>query len=229
LSFLSNYPVVYTRKGGGMDIGNFPRMHPLNDKKYALDVVRNPEKYMFELKWDGWSCLGGIEKRGGEVVLVSKEGARYGGFREIREQIANLGLDTVIFDGELVALDEQGNAWFDGVNRRGVKQYYYIFDLLEINNIEVYRLPRWERKIALQGLLAELTNANNSVLRFVEDYEGREASGLVERVMAGDLEGLVAKVKDDPYDAQLIKSTVKILKPGYSQKIRRDFRFHKKR
>jgi bifunctional non-homologous end joining protein LigD len=74
--------------------------------------------WMFEPKLDGYRVLARV--RGGKATLTSRGGEDYSrAFPEIVEELELHGAaDTLILDGELVALDEQGRPGFNAIQNR---------------------------------------------------------------------------------------------------------------
>jgi bifunctional non-homologous end joining protein LigD len=85
------------------------------------------------------------------------------------------------------------------------------FDLLWLNDTDLRPLPLKERRHRLQGVLP----AGSSALSLALTVRGRGRE-LFELMRAHDLEGIVAKRLNDPYNSRV--RWLKIKNPDYSQK-----------
>jgi bifunctional non-homologous end joining protein LigD len=110
-----------------------------------------PDKYAFELKWDGIRAIVGLN---GELRVRSRRGWD---MTHLVPQLAQLSIEGV-FDGELVACYEDGLPDFATVCRRiphghrGIPATYVVFDALELDGQDTMRLPHRERRRLLESL-----------------------------------------------------------------------------
>lgn len=121
---------------------------------------------------------------------------------------------NAIFDGEVVAIGEDGLPVFSDLLRRKGHIAYFAFDLLWLNDQDLGDLPLLERKKMLRSILPQ----RSSYIGYVSFVDSR-ARRLFELVKEKDLEGLVAKRKDGKYRPET--RWYKVLNPGYSQKVGR--------
>jgi len=170
----------------------------LGDKPFS-----DPE-WLFEIKWDGVRTLAFL--REGKVRLVSRSGrnvtAEYPEFRDLPKHIA---ANTVILDGEIVTLDENGRSDFQKLqNRIGVSNpsqrlleaiplHYYLFDLLYCNGFDIRKSPLLQRK----ELLRQIVRGENRV-RFSE-HQLEKGEELFAAASDKGLEGIVGKQIESPY------------------------------
>ena len=83
----------------------------------------------------------------GEAILYTRNGLNWSKtFPHIHKSLEGLGLQDAIFDGEIVALDDEGHTDFQKLqNSLKSKQdkflRYYIFDLLYLNGKDLRELP----------------------------------------------------------------------------------------
>jgi bifunctional non-homologous end joining protein LigD len=120
----------------------------------------------------------------------------------------------VVFDGELVCLDEFGRSkFYDLMFRRG-EPFFYAFDLLWHDGEDLRPLPLIERKKRLRRLI----RSQKWPLLYL-DYIAENGSGLFEHSRPLDLEGIIAKRKDSHYHVTEKGSPnwIKIKNPAYSQ------------
>src|SRR5262249_47425993 len=105
----------------------------------------------------------------------------------------------VIFDGEIVALDEQGRPSFQLLqNRWGEPRptlLYYAFDVLYRGGYDLRGVPLEQRKELLRNSLIPTER-----LRVVETF-AEDGLGLYEAVRQSGMEGIVAKRRDSRYDS----------------------------
>jgi bifunctional non-homologous end joining protein LigD len=111
--------------------------------------------------------------------------------------LAALPAQTAILDGELVAMNSAGLPDFDALHRRSTAAplAVWLFDLLELNGLDVCASPLHGRRQTLEDQLAALPH--DGVLRYSESFADPE------RLLAAahdlGLEGVVSKRSDAPY------------------------------
>ena len=123
-------------------------------------MARHPfdsPKHIFELKWDGMRALAFVE--GGEIKRFSRNGrnvtTQFPELAEMPSQVKSRA-GPVVFDGEIVCLDEQNRPNFSLLQQRlqakrvGLKQKYPVnfigFDLLYVKGRSVMKQPLMDRK-----------------------------------------------------------------------------------
>jgi bifunctional non-homologous end joining protein LigD len=167
--------------------------------------------WLFEFKYDGFRALLYVEQ-GTSCRFVSRNGNVLDRFDALCQQVAaELDADDAILDGEVIAADDTGRPQFYDLLRRTRRPAYVAFDLLWLNGVDLRALPLSERRRRLQGILPQQSSVTTEVLSV--HGRGRE---LYELMRAHDLEGIVAKRLDDPYDPHV--RWHKIKNPDYSQK-----------
>ncbi len=117
--------------------------------------------------------------------------------------------EDAILDGELVCLDEAGRPQFNQLLFRRGTPYFVAFDLLWLNGKNLRGLPLFKRKERLKTLIE-----GKPRIGYVSHYPFA-GTALFESVKAHDLEGVVAKKMNSPYDAGT--TWYKIKNPTYSQ------------
>ena len=186
-----------------------PVLHPA-----AFD---HPDWY-FEPKYDGFRGILSITPT--TVTLHSKRGrllTRFGEFsEEVRDQLRSR---DAILDGEILAVDSEGRADFQLLMRSQGSLHYAAFDLLWANGQDLRGLPLVIRKRRLEKLIPEPTPALSRVLTVEKD-----GLALFEAAQRLDLEGIVAKRKADPYEADV--TWYKIKNGAYTQMEGRGDLFH---
>ncbi len=164
--------------------------------------VKSPPRgqWLYEIKFDGFRAL--ALKSGDGVRLLSRNEKDFGGkFPEVLEGIAQLEVQDVMLDGEIVALDTNGRFSFQLLQASDLGQerppiFFYAFDLLQLNGKDLRDRPVTTRKAAL----AKLLKKPPGVLRFSPALSG-EVSVLLKHAQRLGVEGLIGKRKDSVYEA----------------------------
>ena len=183
-----------------------PRVQPIIPT-WRKEPFDDPE-WVFDFKYDGFRGLCYIEQ--GRCRFISRNCNVLSRFEALGEQIAAvLHVDEAITDGEVIAVDETGRPQFYDLVRRAPA--YVAFDILWLNGTDLRSFPLGERRRRLQGILPKGSAIISEALSVAG--RGRE---LFELMREHDLEGIVAKRLDDPYDPRV--RWLKIKNPDYSQK-----------
>jgi bifunctional non-homologous end joining protein LigD len=164
--------------------------------KLALAPPRG--NWIYEIKFDGWRAL--ALKGGRQARLLSRNEKDFGAkFPEIMESVAALDAQDAVLDGEIVALDEKGRSSFQLLQAYELGQerppiFFYAFDILQLNGLDLKDLPLRERKSKLENLLKKPPG----VIRYSAPL-GSEAGPLLEKVRQLGLEGLIGKLEGSVY------------------------------
>ena len=111
-------------------------------------------EWLYEIKWDGYRAL--AAKRGHSVRLLSLKNKNLSNdFPAVMEAVRGVAADTVLIDGEIVAVDKRGCPSFQMLQNRASlgrdwQIVYYAFDLLELEGEDWKARPLTERKRRLQ-------------------------------------------------------------------------------
>jgi bifunctional non-homologous end joining protein LigD len=177
-----------------------PMLATLADRPFS-----GPE-WTFEPKLDGVRTLAFL--RDGACRLASRRGSdQTGEFPAVAAELAADHRGDVVFDGEIVAFDDQGRSSFQRLQRRlGLKEaadvaeaertipvVFYVFDLLYRDGVDLCPRPLTERRRAL----AETLHPGPRV-KLVEPYRVSGEAAYAEAAAQG-LEGIVAKRLDSVY------------------------------
>lgn len=146
----------------GVDVATINKVYPglipvfgvMLAKKYGSGSV-DPEKDDFKLPWSDTYVsrkLDGLRlvaiKENGSIDLRSRSGKQYPHFDEIRKQLGLLPVDNVVFDGEVVVMDENEADDFSKIasmartkNASDLdhKAIYVIFDLIPLEEFKSNR------------------------------------------------------------------------------------------
>ncbi|HKW17572.1 MAG TPA: hypothetical protein VJO35_08705 [Terriglobales bacterium] len=118
-------------------------------------VAKLPEgdDWLYEIKQDGSRVIAVVD--GGTVLLYSISGNDYTReFPHIAFALRDLK-KKLVFDGEIVALDEQGRARFQELQNRRSTRFpiiYYVFDLLYENGKDLTDLRFSDRRQRLEQI-----------------------------------------------------------------------------
>jgi bifunctional non-homologous end joining protein LigD len=168
--------------------------------------------WLYEIKHDGFRALAVIEN--GRCRFFSRNKHRLTGFRDLAEAIVReLNVESGILDGDLVATDGMGRSVFAALMQRSRTVRYFCFDLVWLNGEDLCHLPLLARKDKLKRILP----SRSLHLLYVDHTKGA-GTELYRLACQLDLEGIVAKKADSPYDDTARGSWIKIKNPSYSQK-----------
>ena len=175
-------------------------------------------EWIYEIKFDGYRAL--ALKSGGHVQLLSRNQKDFAKkFPELTDGIARISAKDAIIDGEIVALTPTGQSSFQllqahdlGLNRPPI--FFYAFDLLRLNGVDLRNEPLVVRKTLLEKLLKKAPE----VIRFSASLKGK-IGVLLERARRLGLEGLIGKRKDSHYEAGSRTGAWIKLKLGHHQEL----------
>jgi bifunctional non-homologous end joining protein LigD len=185
---------------------------PEEQKPQLATLVEEPPEgaaWLSEVKFDGYRLL--IRKSGGDVRLITRNGLDWSGkLPEVVRAVARLKPDTMLLDGELVALREDGLSSFaalqaalaNGGERRGL--FLYLFDLLYLDGWDLRPCRLADRKSALAGL-----DTWRGPLRYSDHLAG-ETPRVRRQACAMGLEGIICKRADAPYRGVRTRDWVKV-------------------
>jgi bifunctional non-homologous end joining protein LigD len=179
--------------------------------------ARRPEPFEHEV-WAAELKLDGVRGLADTINgrLLSKNLNRMQRYERLLDA---LPLDCV-FDGEICALDDDGKPDFKALLFRRGEPVFIAFDLLFYEGKDIRPLPLKKRRAILDQV------AKRYGMQKSELFVGC-ARKLFVTVCEMDLEGIVLKKLDDPYDAERTKWW-KVANAGYSQKVDRGELFKKR-
>lgn len=166
-----------------------PMFAQLSDAKTAARRAS-----FFEVKYDGYRALAALS--GGSLALQSRKGLDLSAqFPAIARGIAReVVAAEAVLDGEIVAIDDEGNARFQLLQRSGGELRYVAFDLLWLDGEDLRKRPLEERRELLESLLA---NADPPVM--ISERLPEPLDAALAEVRERGLEGLIAKTKGSRY------------------------------
>jgi bifunctional non-homologous end joining protein LigD len=175
--------------------------------KPSTTLPSDQKNWSFEVKWDGVRAIAYVLP--GRLRLESRNlNDVTEAYPEVRGLIGALGMHEAIFDGEIVAFDENGRPSFERLQRRmhvrgasairrlqsSMPVLYAIFDLLYLDGHSLIELPYRERRERLESL-----NLSGPAWRVPANHPG-EGKLLLAATAKQGLEGIVAKRLDCRYE-----------------------------
>ncbi|HLY10583.1 MAG TPA: DNA ligase D [Planctomycetota bacterium] len=172
------------------------------DPELATLVSEAPggDDWIHEVKWDGYRFLSTVQA--GVVRMRTRNGRDWAArFPDLHRELASLPVRSAVLDGEVVALSPRGVSSFDLLKESlttGERShvFYYLFDLLYLDGIDLRGRALEERKQALSRLLGAAPDAPH--LRYSEHVQGR-GDLFYRHACELQMEGIVSKRKDAPY------------------------------
>jgi bifunctional non-homologous end joining protein LigD len=180
------------------------------------NAVPSGSDWLYEVKWDGYRALCFIE--GGKVRMLSRRGIKLDKqFATVAAALAqSVKADTAIIDGEVVALDDNGNPSFQRLQNmtgfgtkpavKGAAPFlnFFAFDLLYLNGYDLRKAALIDRRQLLMSILLP-----SDVVRYSEHFIGK-GDELLKAVRVKGLEGIVAKQVQSRYESRRSGSWIKI-------------------
>jgi bifunctional non-homologous end joining protein LigD len=215
VSALSSVPSRVKDLQGAVKSPMLAKIQPM-----LASVIEKPfddPNWLFEIKWDGYRAVSFIED--GDVRLVSRNqndlSPRYPELQDLPKFVHG---KTVILDGEVVVLDEQGRPSFSLMQQRtGIRAhgrqvvprhdlpiFYYVFDILYLEGYDLRRVRLDERKRVLRQVIRD-----GDILRFSDHYAG-EGVALFNAAQEKGLEGIIAKKRNSCYEERRTHEWLKI-------------------
>jgi bifunctional non-homologous end joining protein LigD len=181
------------------------------------NAVPSGSEWLYEVKWDGYRALCFVE--GGKVRMLSRRGTKLD--KQFAAVAAALGqsvkADKAIIDGEVVALDDNGNPSFQRLQnltgfgtKPAVKGMtapflnFFAFDLLYLNGYDLRKAALIDRRQVLMSILLP-----SEIVRYSEHFIGK-GDELLQAVRAKGLEGIIAKQAQSRYESKRSGSWIKI-------------------
>jgi DNA ligase D-like protein (predicted ligase) len=165
-----------------------PMKAVLTEERFSSD------EWMFERKLDGIRCL--AFKHAGRVRLLSRNQLSLNQrFPQVAAALERDPVAECILDGEVVAFSG-GQTSFERLQQRGerhVSIFFYVFDLLHLDEYDVTALSVRARKRLLRGAVGFARP-----LRFTT-HRNAAGEAFYEQACRRGWEGLIAKRADAPY------------------------------
>jgi bifunctional non-homologous end joining protein LigD len=165
----------------------------------VADPPRDPEHWVFEIKFDGYRMLTRAE--GGRVRLLTRNGNDW--TRKLPELVRSLQameLPDGWYDGEIIMPGERAAADFQALQgafdtARTANIVYYLFDLPYCAGQDLREVPLVERRAVLQRIVERQPQPT---VRFSAVFDAPPHE-IVSSACRLGLEGVIAKRKDSAY------------------------------
>jgi bifunctional non-homologous end joining protein LigD len=179
-----------------------------------VDAVPTGNHWLHEIKYDGYRAL--IAANGETVRLYTRNGLDWTDkFGSLVASIAALDLPACLIDGEVVALDSNGNPDFSTLQnalKRGHGEedadhplHLFAFDLLSLDGQDLKTLTTIERKERLEALLSDAESPIH-----VSDHVLGAGETLFRSLCDAGQEGIISKRADAPYRSARTRNWVKV-------------------
>jgi bifunctional non-homologous end joining protein LigD len=166
--------------------------------------------WLHEIKYDGYRTQ--CQLRASRPRLLTRRGHDWTErFGSLVDDIAGLAVDTAVFDGEVVAIDEKGRPDYarlqaDLAKGRGDRLVYYVFDLLYVEGFDLRHASLLERKRVLRSVL----DGSRAARVLFSDHLDGNGKAVVAKACAMGLEGIVSKDRSAPYRSGANESWIKV-------------------
>jgi DNA ligase D-like protein (predicted ligase) len=161
----------------------------------VVQALPEGEEWIYEVKLDGYRAL--LLKDDGRVELRSRKDKALH-YPEVEAAARRLNADSVVVDGEVVALDASGHPSFQALQHRaahpGHAIVFYAFDLIHLDGEDLRPLSLEQRRARLPRVL------KGSGILLSQELPG-SAADVITAVQQLGLEGVIAKRRDSRYDA----------------------------
>lgn len=188
------------KKKVGLGRDPWPEFIPPQLPRLVTAPMEEDGRWVHEMKFDGYRIQAHLKN--GICSFYTRNALNWSNaFPHLLHGVEQLDVTNAIFDGEIVALDEEGKSHFQRLqNSLKSKQdnglMYYIFDILYLNGKDLRDLPLSERKSILKDVLK--TAPKNVVMS--EHFE-TSAADFFAVSCEHQLEGIISKQADAPYSS----------------------------
>src|SRR5687767_5134350 len=170
----------------------------------VVNILPEGPDWLYEVKLDGYRAL--LMKHDGYVRLRSRNEKPLS-YPEVEAAGRRLKAESVVLDGEIVAVDQNGRPSFQALQHRGAHPrhaiVFYAFDVLHLDGKDLTQLPLEARRSHLPNVV------QNSGVLISQELPGT-AQQVIAAVQRLGLEGVIAKRKDSRYQAQRSGAWVKL-------------------
>src|SRR3989441_4305664 len=206
-------------EGGLIDLANAekgPMPTSLDPMKAQLfEKAFDDEHWLFEVKWDGIRLVTFIDD--GKVRLQTRAGRIVDDEYPQLQAITNLvSAREAILDGEIVALDEEGRPSFQLLQNRGKEEHpmqYVVFDIVDFDGQRLFKVPLEDRKRLLRDIVRD-----GGILKYSDHVLG-QGQAFFKAAQQKRLEGIVAKLRDSPYQPGVRSSAWLKIKAHLQQEV----------
>jgi bifunctional non-homologous end joining protein LigD len=184
-------------------------------KAQMVDKPFDDDRWLFEVKWDGIRLVSFIDE--GKVTLQTRAGrivdAEYPQLQAISRLVS---ARQAILDGEIVALDEEGRPSFQLLQNRSKEDHpmqYVVFDVVYFEGQRLFKVPLEDRKRLLRDIVRD-----GGILKYSDHVLG-QGQAFFKAAQQKRLEGIVAKLRDSPYQPGVRSSAWLKIKAHLQQEV----------
>jgi DNA ligase-1 len=186
--------------------------------KYDPNIVDWKDGWYVSRKIDGARCIGIVDSNG-NTTFYSRTGKEFDTLSVVSDGIKGLGINSVVFDGELCLVDDDGNEDFQGIMKQLKKKdhtipnpSYKIFDM--VSHDEFYSKKGESNKTythRLNNLKKVMENNTCPCLSVLEQDKVKDDDHFAEwttKANQSSWEGLMLRA-DEPYKGKRSKDLLK--------------------
>lgn len=168
--------------------------------RLVLHPPKDQGDWIHEMKFDGYRIQAHVKN--GIVEFYTRKGLNWSNkFPHLVEALGHMKIDNGIFDGEVVALDEEGVSDFQKLQNsltagKDQSLRFYLFDCLYLNGEDLRSRPLVERKQILENASRGL----KSVIQFSSHFN-EQGEEFFQISCQHKLEGIISKLKDSTYSS----------------------------
>jgi DNA ligase D-like protein (predicted ligase) len=169
-----------------------PPMECKEVKSFA-GIPRGPE-WQYEIKFDGFRAI--AVKQQNDVTIFSRSGKPFTQFGNLYDAVAKLPGKSIILDGEICALDENGRSNFNAlqnIRTRPVDVHFYVFDFLHWQGANLLELPLAQRQQRLWNTFKDSDHIHYPIPL------NAELERIILKIREYGFEGIIAKERDSIY------------------------------
>ena len=190
-------PFKTSAKKSSTSLTSLMTQYPHPELATLVDQQPNGDAWIHEIKYDGYRLMAFVDK--GSVILRTRGDQDWTHkFTPLKDAIAQLKVESAVFDLEACVLNERGQSDFGALqaalsdkNPRVIQGY--LFDLLHLNGEDLANHKLIDRKARLSAILQKA----KAPLHFSDHLES--SPDLLEKACEIGAEGLVSKKKDSLY------------------------------
>jgi bifunctional non-homologous end joining protein LigD len=174
------------------------------------ELPRDPERWLFEIKFDGYRMLARVE--GGKVQLVTRNGNDWTRkLQPLKAALESAGFPDGWYDGEIVLPGEKAGADFQALqgafdSARAADIVYYLFDIPFCAGHDLREVPLEARRVILQRVVRHCPHPS---IRFSDTFDARPED-VVRSACELGLEGVIAKRRDSAYVTRRSSDWIKL-------------------
>lgn len=190
-------------------IKKLPELNP--ELATLVEKIPMGLNWLHEVKYDGYRILAYFDKKSSVKLITRRNQDWTKKFLQLEHALQMLNLTLTIFDGELVAIDNNNRISFSLLqnsltSHKPAKLVYYVFDMPICMGFDIQNLPLIKRKEYLKKILEQDTT--NNLFQYSDHLQGNGEEILRTSCELG-LEGVVSKELNSTYEQKRTKNWLK--------------------